>query len=140
MVTVKAHPTTNLVITPSANKPDFGTMRVDSVSKVFSNGFFNESKRTAFIRGKIADLTSLGWTAGKSVPGQIVKRESFSPFYEGQNPKINPTTGEVVLKDGKESFLEFVYTQDMSMTDTWVGETTVVLSAEAQNAIAGQTV
>lgn len=140
MVTVKAHPTTNALITPSANNPEFGTMRVDSVSKVFNNGFFNESKRTAFIRGKIADLTGLGWTANKQVQGQIIKRESFSPFYDGQTPKINPTTGEVVLKDGKESFLEHVYVTDMSLTDTWVGESTAVLSAEAQSALASQEV
>lgn len=139
-VKVVAHPVSNLVITPSATKPEYGTFRVDSEQKTFINGFMNNSKRSAFIRGKIVDLNTLGLTAGKVMPGQIIKEESFSPFYDNQSPKINPTTAEVVLKDGRESYIQYVYTTDMSASDTWIGETNVVLSAEAQNALASQQV
>ena len=139
-VKVVAHPVTNLVITPSANNPEYGTFRVDSEQKTFINGFMNNSKRSAFIRGKIVDLNTLSLTAGKMMPGQIIKEESFSPFYENQSPKINPTTAEVVLKDGRESYLQYVYTTDMNATDTWKGESTVELSTETQNALAAQTV
>ena len=86
------------------------------------------------------DGDTLSLTAGKMMPGQIIKEESFSPFYENQSPKINPTTAEVVLKDGRESYLQYVYTTDMNATDTWKGESTVELSTETQNALAAQTV
>jgi hypothetical protein len=139
-VLIVAHPVTNVVITPSTKNVEYGTFRVDSEKTSFENGFMNKQKRSAFIRGKISDLESLGLRAGQTLPGQIVKRESFAPFYDGQNSKINPSTGEVVLKEGKETFLEFVFTSDMSAHDAWVGESTAVLTAEAQSALSGQDV
>jgi len=139
-VLVIAHPVSNLVITPSTKNAEYGTFRVDSEKTSFENGYMNKQKRSAFIRGKISDLETLGLRAGQTLPGQIVKKESFSPFYDGQKPKINPTTGEVVLKEGKETFLEFTFTNDMLAHDTWVGEEVAVLSAEAQEALAQQAV
>jgi len=139
-VLVVVHPVTNVVITPSTKNAEYGTFRVDSERTSFENGFMNRQKRSAFIRGKISDLETLGLRGGQTLPGQIVKKESFSPFYDGQKSKINPSTGEVVLKEGKETFLEFVFTSDMGATDSWIGESTAVLSAEAQAALTAQAV
>ena len=38
---IVAHPETGLLITPSVNKPEFGSIRIDSQQKVFSNGFMS---------------------------------------------------------------------------------------------------
>lgn len=119
-VTVVAHPESGNVITPSSNNPEYGTFRVDTVNKSLENGFVNISKRSAFIRGRITDLESLGLSANQTLPGKIQKMESFEPFYEGQEPKINPTTQEQVLTDGKISYIQFEYTSDAKALDIWV--------------------
>lgn len=120
VVRVKAHPTTGAIITQSKN-PEWGTIRVDSMTKSFENGILNVSNRTAFIRGKIKDLEALGLKAEEVMAGKIIKQESFTPFYEGQKPKINPSTAEVVLKDGRNVFLNYVYTSDVNApTDVFI--------------------
>jgi len=136
-VKVVAHPTLGTVVTPS-RKEGFGTIRVDSVNKSMENGYLNIQKRTAFIHGKMEDLESLGLRADQVLRGKIIKKESFEPFYEGQNPKINPTTQEVILTNGQETYLEYSYTEDTTATDKWVGSTSQEVSEEVENALASQ--
>lgn len=119
---VVKHPETGLVITPSINKPEFGTIRIDQEVDVFNNGFFAVQKRTAFVRGRITDLESLGLKDGTILDGKIIRKESFEPFYENQEPKINPQTKEVILTDGRPTYLEFEYTEDKNASDYWVAE------------------
>lgn len=144
VVRVAKHPDTGLVITPSDRNPEFGTIRLDAEQNVFSNGFFSVQKRTAFVRGRVTDLESLGLKDGQVLTGQIVRKESFEPFYtksDGtpQEPKINPTTGEVVLTDGRPTYLDFEYTEDMSKpSEIWVdnsvvAETTDVLAEQSMD-------
>ena len=140
MVKVSQHPETGAVITPSTNTPLFGTIRLDSEHKSMEKGFVNIQKRSAFVRGRIEDLNALGLKSGQSLPGKIIKRESFEPFYEGQTSKINPSTGEIVLTNGRETYLEFVYTEDANATDQWVGANNAEVSAEVANALTEQTV
>lgn len=132
-VKVIAHPTTGLVITPSTKNPEWGTFRVDSVHTSFENGIVNVQKRSAFIRGKLSDLAGLNLRAAQTLPGQIVKKESYAPFFEGQSPKINPSTKEVVLSNGRETFLEYEYSQDLSATDKWVDSEAPVEVASEQS-------
>lgn len=128
MVKVIAHPTTGLVITPSTNNPEWGTFRVDSVQTSFENGIVNVQKRSAFVRGPLEVLNTLGLTAGKTLKGKIIKQESFTPFFVAgergatrtQDPKINPSTGEVVLTEGRETFLQYVYTENLDAHDVWI--------------------
>lgn len=137
-VTVVKHPESGEVITKSSKNPEYGTIRVDALTVSMEKGFLNKSNRSAFIRGKVSDLESLGLKDGSKISGKIIKRESFKPFYPGQSPKINPTTGEILLKDEKETYIEFVYTEDLSSCDTWVGETTFVADAQVAEAIQAQ--
>lgn len=138
-VTVVAHPTTNLVITPSTKNPEWGTFRVDSKNVSMENGILNINSRSAFVRGKLEDLAQLSLSAGQVLPGKIVKRESFDPFYENQPSKINPTTKEVVLTNGKPTYLEFVYSADPDALDVWVGDTPATLAAKAAKELEAQT-
>lgn len=137
-VKVASHPETGLVITPSTVKPLYGTVRVASENVSLENGFMNKTKRSAFIRGLITDLESLDFTEGKKLPGRIVKKESFERFFDAQLPKINPSTDEVVLTNGKETFLQYDYTADANAPDMWVGATTVEVSEEVENALGQQ--
>lgn len=134
-VKVVAHPETGAIITPSTKNLEWGTFRVDSENISMENGILNLSKRSAFIRGKIEQLNQLGLKAGQSLPGKIVKRESFEPFYEGQPAKINPTTNEVVLTNGRPTYIEFVYSANAESPDVWVGQDTKAVSAEVANAL-----
>jgi len=138
MVKVVAHPETGAIITVSKNNSQYGTIRLDSENVSLEGKFMNKSKRTAFIRGKVEDLQSLGYKAGQTLGGKIVKKESFSPFYEGQSPKVNPSNGEIILTNGEETFLDYTYTADNNALDTWVGSTNKV--AETQNALAEQAI
>ena len=104
------------------------------------NGFFNKSSRSAFIGGKLEDLKSAGFKANQILPGKIIRKTSFEPQYEGHQPKVNPTTGEKVLVNGRETYFQDVYTQDMNACDTWVGQDTNAVSAEVANALTEQTV
>ena len=126
MVTLCAHPTTSAIITPSTKNVEYGTIRLESEQTVFSNNMMNKSKRTAFIRGKIVELEQVFKTVGQIFPGKIIYKNSFVPLYEGHKPKINPTTKEPVLTDGKMSYFESVYTEDSNAVDFWVAVTTPV--------------
>ena len=144
---IVAHPETGLLITPSVNKPEFGSIRVDSQQKVFSNGFMSVQKRTAFVSGRIEDLKTMNLRAGMVLPGKIIRIESFSPFYTAgvngatrtQESKINPTTGEEVLTDGRPTYLNFVYTEDKNAQDYWISEESedAVVSAVAEQELPG---
>ena len=133
---VVKHPETGLIITPSVNKPEFGTIRIDQEANVFNNSFFVVQKRTAFVRGRITDLESLGLKDGSTLDGKIIRKESFEPFYENQEPKINPQTNEVILTDGRPTYLEFEYTEDKNASDHWVAESNEV--AETADILAEQ--
>lgn len=142
-VTIAKHPVSGAIITPSTKNPEYGTFRVDSSHVSLENGFTNVQNRTAFIRGKVSDLEALKLTEGKVLPGQIVKKESFQPFYEGQQCKIYPEgnerAGQPVLKNGREVYMEYTYTSDINApSDVWVGDSPAELSEEAKNAIAEQ--
>lgn len=125
MVTLMSHPTTNLVITPSTNNPEWGTVRLESEQTTFANNVMNKNKRVAFIRGEIKNLEQVFKTAGQFFPGKIVYRNSFTPLYEGHKPKINPTNQQPVLTDGKLTYFESIYTEDSSAVDFWVAPVVV---------------
>lgn len=137
-VTIALNEKIGKVITPSEKSPGFGSFRVDSEIISWENGFMNKQKRSAFIRGEIALLEESNLKEGQTIPGQIIKYEGFSPAYDGHKPKINPSTGEVCLTEGKETFLQWEYTNNMEAYDVWVGGDSVKLSEEAQKALSQQ--
>lgn len=138
------NPNAGLVITPSSKNAEYGTIRVDESHTSMEKGFVNIQHRTAYIRGKITDLTSLGLKDGATIPGKIIRKESFEPFYEGQTCKMYPSShaqaGEPVLTEGRETYLQFEYTSDMNAGDTWVGTNSVEVSEEVKEALAEQAI
>lgn len=116
-VTVGLHPETKAIWTINENKPDYSTMRVDQGIITMENGFLNKSKRSDFITVKTEFIKELGYTANTTFPGQIVRLESSEPQFEGQLPKINPTTKEEVLVNGKNVYFQDIYTEDLTTKD-----------------------
>lgn len=118
-VIVKSHPESGLVITPSKNNPEWGTIRVEQTSFTMTNGILNKSTRVAFLRGKIADFKALDLKAEKAYPihGKLAVRESFEPFYEGQASKVNPKTSEEITVNGLPVYRETYFTSNMDEAD-----------------------
>lgn len=138
-VKVAAHPETGLVVTPSKNKEGFGTIRVDQTIISWENGFGNTQKRSAFITAPIEMLEDLKEGEVLNKNGNIIKLESYEPFYEGQTSKVNPTTGEEVLTNGRPTYLRFVYTELADAQDRFI-DNSVEESVEESAALAEQAV
>lgn len=112
---VMPHPETGKIITESTNSPGFGTVRLDSTEMVVTNGFVNERKRSAFVKGKIETLRKM--FTSLQVQGKIIRKTSSQPFYNGQEPVVNPTTGEATLRNGSVFYQQFEFTQVANATD-----------------------
>lgn len=137
-VKVATHPVTGSVITKNENKPEFGTIRVDQEFVSMEKGFVNISKRSAFLAGKYEGLQALGLSEGETLPGQIIRKESFTPMFEGQSAKINPSTNEKVLINGKETYFQDEYTEDASAKDVLLKSTSVNTAVSASKAEANE--
>ena len=123
----------------SNNNPDYGYIRVESTGEVTfgTGGWLNSATRTALIKGKTSDLKTFiqknNVTLGYEMPGKIVIMEQTTPFYEGQQPKINPSTSEVlyVTVNGVKSpiYRQTEFTQDMSREDVMLQHENVMSAA-----------
>lgn len=137
VVKVGVHPDTKAVITQNPNKPEFGSIRVDYKTTSLTGGFASSGNRSAFIHGRMEDLEAYGLKEGQELTGRIIRKESFAPFYGGQQAKINPSTQETVLTDGRPTYLDFQYTEDSKAEDVWVEEE-VEETVDASQAVAEQ--
>lgn len=140
MVKIIKHPIKGTVVTPRDSNPEYGAVRIDEEKTTIVNNFVNKSRRTAFLGGSTADLNAMNFKDGQIIAGTIVKQESFEPFFEGQSPKINPSTNEVVLKDGRPTFLNYIYSTDATALDQWVGNTSEEVAVEVEEALAEQAI
>lgn len=123
------------------NKPEYGRLIVSSTTEEFTNGWFNKTTRVAFIKGKMADLQARfgNLAAGAVVTDNmtIIKKESTTPFYQkadgsNQDPKINPTTGEVIMHNGAPVYMQFEIAPK-GTADVLVGQTETVEQVAERN-------
>lgn len=116
------------------------TVMVRKEVVTFKNNFMNKSSRSAFIRGKKEDMLNLKFKEGQALPGTIIQIESFTPQYDGHNPKINPSTNELVLTQGRPTYITYQYTTDCDAKDVFLAEApemameTMEATAEAEAA------
>lgn len=81
----------------------------------------------AFLKYAGTSLTDSSNELTKEMPttlsGVLQVQESFEPFYEGQSAKINPSTQEVVMMNGKPIYRQTVFLGDAKAPDyVFVGE------------------
>jgi len=99
------------LIAVSPNNPEFGIipLRYEG-TKLNDSGFLTQDKRVAGVRGRVKDLEDLirkynlkegDDFSEKVTPVKLIVKESTQPFYEGQDAKINPTTGAVMTHNGE---------------------------------------
>ena len=103
----------NGLIRVNTNKPEYGSLMVMATTIVVTNGFVNSNNKVAFLNGEVTQLETMineynlkdGVDFGLAVgPHRIVTLERVeSDLGEelGYSPKINPTTGEILTKDGE---------------------------------------
>jgi hypothetical protein len=105
--------TENKMIRINDNKPEFGSlMLISPVTELSPGGFLNKRNKVGFIVGRVEDLeatlTEFKLTDGTDfsvavAPHRIVtleKLESQVQENEYYREKINPSTGEILKKDG----------------------------------------
>jgi hypothetical protein len=92
------------IIQTNPDKPEYGSIMFEQKAYTFRNNFLNARRKVSFLAGTVEELTNftntLELTAGGVVPGTLYTVEQFTPFYEGQQPKINPQSGRACLVDG----------------------------------------
>lgn len=97
------------IIRQSVSNPEFGSIQVKDNGLKLNNGFLQVNNSPAFIRGKVEDLKKMNLKAGTNLATvlgeqKIVIKESTTPFFDRQNPKVNPTTGAIVTHKGSPVF------------------------------------
>ena len=133
---VVKHPETGNVITKwEKDGKTYGKIRLDQSTIEVANGFTNIRKRVAFVTMDEATMEVLAPSLKDGQPypidGKIVRKESFSPFYDGQAHKINPTTNEAVLVNGNKVYLKDDFTTNMSAKDELIAASAVTVAEAA---------
>jgi len=102
----------------SADGKSYGFYVVAQNSITEENGFIREEKRSALLTAENSLGAKLGYAEGTIKAGNIVRTESFTPFFVGQECVMNPTTGKAVLRDGKQFYRQDLFSADLTKADT----------------------
>jgi hypothetical protein len=131
---VVAHPETGQVITlfnkmsATGEEKIYGRVRIDETTLVLNDGFIRPQRRTAFVTLDEAAMQILTPYIKEGNPypmeGKVVVKESLKPHYEGQTPKINPTTEDYVLCDGQYVYRTTEFTTNLEAKDELIQATT----------------
>jgi len=147
---ITANPITKLVINPTSN-PAWSRIRVEQTKLAVNDGIMQMNKRSALVNFETEKAEAFAnlLVAGQEYPieGTIVVKESTTPFWNGQEPKINPATGEALV-DAKGNYIyrttEFV--NDVEAKDELIAHaaaveyTNPVAKKAAEEDIAAETI
>ena len=140
-VYVRANPETGNIITVRKN-PESCSIRVES-SVVTHNeqGSLVQQKRTAFVRMQTAVAEALiakgQLKVDKQLPvkDKIVVKESFEPFYESQQPKVNLINGEIVTYESKPVYKVIYFQSGEQASDEFIADYVTRLAKEQQSSL-----
>jgi hypothetical protein len=108
------HLTADNLIRINPNKPRFGSLMLIAEDFMLNGGFLGKRKRIGFVVSEVSMLKTIikhfnlveGVNFSETVaPHRIVvieKLESEAPVNKGFNEKINPSTRELLLRDGEK--------------------------------------
>lgn len=118
MVNVILDPRSNELVTPSTTREGWGQVCLQSTQTVINNGIANSVKRMAWVKGPV-ELLAKEFKLNQQKNGKIIRITSDTPFYDGQSPVINPTSGEVVMRRETNApfYQNHQYTEDLSSSD-----------------------
>lgn len=113
------------------SNPDVSLMRVEQEKEYITpDGWFDVQNRSALIKGPREKLEAR-FKEGQVLPGTIYHKEQLEPFYDGQDPKMNPSTGEILTVDGKEIYRQSFYTPNAQAEDHLIQHDRVAVTATA---------
>tara|TARA_B110000914_G_C15367320_1_gene401477 strand:+ start:203 stop:823 length:621 start_codon:yes stop_codon:yes gene_type:complete len=115
---------TGAKIRVSKNNSDYGHVLLKQEKTIIgSNGWVKTTRLHALLHGEVEDLQSIGIKKMKTLPGQIVVKESTTPFNE-KNPdmdlKLAGKTGIVCCKDGEPIYRRALYDASMTEVDEFI--------------------
>lgn len=113
---------TDVVMVSKTNSDNASIMVKQSTMSANDQGFIQEEVRVGFVKGATETLKKLNLKAGdnfseKAFPIKLVVVEQFEPFFEGQEPKKNPKTDEIITSSGA---LVYRYTYAVSESSPMV--------------------
>ena len=99
---------TSVLLVNEKNPEQAAIMLRSNVMAANDQGFLQIEKRVGWFKGKTSDLEAIAKTlkdgddfyAKTGISVKLVVREKTEPFYPTQEPKKNPTTGEIVTHKG----------------------------------------
>ena len=135
---VTKSPKHDSIIMKSTTNPDNASIMLRSeILNANDQGFLQKEVRIGLFKGKTSDLEALGLKEGQDfssvIPVKLVVKESHDPFYAGQEPKINPTTKEVVTSSGAPVYRQtIVVALDSPETDVKLATDKVEVAVPAE--------
>ena len=122
-VTVNANKDGNL-ISISKNNPLWGWIRLTQSRNIISeDGVLKVRNISALVQGWTKDLNTLGWEDGMELPGNIIFKDSLTPF-DNRNPerdlKIAGESMVVLKKDDQPIYRKYFYTVSPTAEDVYV--------------------
>lgn len=111
----------------SKNNAEYGHVLLKHEKTIIgSNGWVKTTRLHALLHGEVDDLRSIGIAKMKTLPGQIIVKESTTPFNE-KNPdmdlKYAGKTGIVCCKDGEPIYRRALYDASMTEVDEFIAHT-----------------
>lgn len=126
-VIIVADATTGSVIYTSANNPDFGYVRLQQVRSIINdNGFLSRNVMSALIKAPVDILKEMNYQAGQVLNGQIIIKESLTPFNKKdpeRDLKVAGKTGVVCKVDDQPIYRKTVYSTSSNATDITIQHT-----------------
>jgi hypothetical protein len=133
--------TANDLVRVNSNKPEFGSLMLISQSVSLSSGFLNKRNIVGFVTGRVEDLKEViksfnlkeGTDYSVAVgPHRIVTLEKMESELTdadlGFRDKINPTTGEVLKKNGSSiQWKTEVVAEGSDLSDRYIEHDRVVV-------------
>lgn len=109
------------VINVSENNPEYGYVRIEQqVNVITEDGWFRPTRRSALLKGKIADLQAGNFHMHQELPGKIIVKESLTPFNQinpDQHLKIAGDTGIICRIDDQPIYRDTFYTMNPEAQD-----------------------
>lgn len=107
------------VIMISQNNPESASVMLRSeILTSNDQGFLQKEVRIGLLKGKTADLKALNLIEGQDIsaimPVKLIVKEAFEPFYAGQEPKKNPSNGEIVTSGGAPVYRQTIVVSESS--------------------------
>lgn len=128
-VIIVADATTGSVIYTSANNPDFGYVRLQQVRSIINdNGFLSRNVMSALIKAPVDILKEMNYQAGQVLNGQIIIKESLTPFNKkdpDRDLKVAGKTGIVCRVDDQPIYRKTVYSTSSNATDITIQHTNI---------------